>query len=298
MNVCARGAQRARGVMAGLGWLVVLLAAVAAGCSRPRTVLGDLVEARRLAEQVQGDLARSQEAAGRAVMATTEESAQQAAASARQATAQTDATWGQLLPILESLGYRPEMEIAARFQQTFGELKAQDDEVLTLAVESSNLKAQRLSFNDARQEADAVMSALQRAVPAGASAEAKLAAAAVREQVLQIQAVQPRHIWEVTDERMTELEAEMATASRDGREALRRLGAALPRSGAAMADATAALDRFDSLNQEIVRLSRRNSNVRSLALTLGQRRVLAARCEADLRELSDALAQHQLGGTR
>ena len=60
----------------------------------------------------------------------------------------------------------------------------------------------------------------------------------------------------------------------------------------------AALDRFLAVNAEIVVLSRRNSNVRSLALSLAQKRVLAAQCEDALRALEDALAKRGLGGTR
>jgi hypothetical protein len=51
-----------------------------------------------------------------------------------------------------------------------------------------------------------------------------------------------------------------------------------------------------SVNAEIVRLSRRNSNVRSLALTLGQKRTLTARCEEPLHSLQDALAARSLSG--
>ena len=42
------------------------------------------------------------------------------------------------------------------------------------------------------------------------------------------------------------------------------------------------------VNAEIVVLSRRNSNVRSLALSLGQKRMLTAGCEETLRALQDA----------
>jgi len=45
-------------------------------------------------------------------------------------------------------------------------------------------------------------------------------------------------------------------------------------------------------------LSRRNSNVRSLALSLGQKRTLTARCEETLGALQDALAKRGFGGTR
>ena len=62
--------------------------------------------------------------------------------------------------------------------------------------------------------------------------------------------------------------------------------------------AAAALDRFMGINDEIVALSRRNSNVRSLALSLGRKRMVTAECEDDLRALEDALAKHEFSATR
>jgi hypothetical protein len=46
------------------------------------------------------------------------------------------------------------------------------------------------------------------------------------------------------------------------------------------------------LNAQIIGLSRRNTNVRSLALSLDQKRNLIAPCEQGLRALRDAMAKH------
>ena len=53
-----------------------------------------------------------------------------------------------------------------------------------------------------------------------------------------------------------------------------------------------------AINDEIVTLSRRNSNVRSLALSLGRKRMVTAECEDDLRALEEALAKHEFTATR
>jgi len=58
------------------------------------------------------------------------------------------------------------------------------------------------------------------------------------------------------------------------------------------------LDKFAGLNSQIVSLSRRNSNVRSLALSLVQKRNLTATCEDNFRALQDALGKRGLTGTR
>ena len=53
-----------------------------------------------------------------------------------------------------------------------------------------------------------------------------------------------------------------------------------------------------ALNGQIVIVSRRKSNVRSLALALGQKRSLAGTCAESLRALQDALAVRGVGGSR
>ena len=62
--------------------------------------------------------------------------------------------------------------------------------------------------------------------------------------------------------------------------------------------AAAALDRFMSIHKEIITLSRRNSDVRSLALSLGRKRTVTAECEAQLQALEEALAKHEFTATR
>ena len=51
-------------------------------------------------------------------------------------------------------------------------------------------------------------------------------------------------------------------------------------------------------NSAIVALSRRNSNVRALALSLGRKRTVAAECDVRLRALEEALTRHEFTATR
>jgi hypothetical protein len=88
---------------------------------------------------------------------------------------------------------------------------------------------------------------------------------------------------------MTRIEARMKDLARAARTALDDLQAP---------DAVAAFDRFIKINDEIIALSRRNSNVRSLALSLGRKRMVTAECEDDLRALEQALAKHAFSATR
>jgi hypothetical protein len=91
----------------------------------------------------------------------------------------------------------------------------------------------------------------------------------------------------------------MATSEANARSALKELASlGRPELQRGIDAASAALTRFMAINTQLTTLSRRNSNVRSLALSLGQKRTLTAECETSLRALSDRLAKRSFKATR
>jgi hypothetical protein len=88
------------------------------------------------------------------------------------------------------------------------------------------------------------------------------------------------------------MEKEMATSETAARKAIEALRALLPPAAQGQRrTATAALDRFTDLNMQIIALSRRNTNVRSPALSLDEKRTIMTSCEESLRALQAALAK-------
>jgi hypothetical protein len=281
-------------------WLIALVALACAGCAgNLKTSLEQLLEARRLSADLLVQFTKVVDSGNRAVMADTDEASLAFARETEQTTQLVQQDVEALKPNLAGLGYSSETRLLEEFQRRFSEYRALDTSILGLAVENTNLKAQRLSFGPAQQAADAFSAALDkitRSVPAAPWRVAALAATAMAA-VREIQVLQAPHIAEPEDAAMTRIEERMATSEAAARGALQALGGLLPsESRPQLAEAAAALDRFMSANAEIIRLSRRNSNVRSLALSLGQKRTLTARCEETLRSLQDALAQRSIGG--
>jgi hypothetical protein len=91
----------------------------------------------------------------------------------------------------------------------------------------------------------------------------------------------------------------MAGLERTARSALDELHADLPEGRRPPLEAArAALDRFHAAHAEAMTLSRRNSNVRSLLLSMGRKRALTVVCDEALAALADAIAKHQVTGTR
>src|SRR5262249_18409698 len=204
-------------------------------------------------------------------------------------------------PLLKSLGYSAELQMLGEFSSRFAEYQKLDAEILPLAVENTNLKAQQLSFGPAQQAVDEFNRALTTATGAGGNKGCcpEASAARARSAVLSIQVVHSRHIAEAEDTKMTAMEAQMAASDAEARRALTELRAGLPSGAApALVSATAALDRLKAVTGEIVALSRRNTNVRSLALSLGRKRTVAAQCEDQLSALNEALSKHDFTATR
>jgi len=281
--------------------LVAGLMLALTGCrGAPSAAFTELAEARRLAADLRVQFSMAADASNRAVMADTDEESLVFAHEAERATRTVESDIAALAPHLRNLGYPAEVGFLEEFTKHFGQYLALDRSVLELAVENTNLKAQRLSFGPAREAADGFRDALE---PLGSLAkdhcrvEALVAKAVLA--VRDVQVLQAPHIAEADDAAMTRMETEMGALQVTAGDALNRIsGLVDPKAQAQLATASAALDRFKDVSRQIVALSRRNSNVRSLSLSLREKPVLTAACDDSLRSLEDALAKEGFTATR
>src|SRR5262249_38725270 len=138
----------------------------AAGCVNPLTALPKLFEARRLAAEIHVSFTRASEASNRAVMADTDEASIAGKDEATKARQMVDGDLAALEPILKDLGYSEELGYLAGFRTRYEEYRRLDDEILPLAIENTNLKAQQLSFGPAQEAVDAFHAALDGVVSA------------------------------------------------------------------------------------------------------------------------------------
>jgi len=280
--------------------LVVTIAL--ASCYRnPGSVLERMSNARQIAARLQVEFTQASDATNLAVMADTNEASAQFARETEQKMLAVQRDAEALRPLLASLMFSGEKDLLDRFEQQLATYRTLDRNILELAVASTNLKAQRLSFGPAQQAADDFRVALEVVAQGVSENSCQVQALCFRAlaSLRQIQALQAPHIASPLDDVMTRLEQEMTAAEADARSALQSL-AALTRADTKtkVAAAEATLDRFVQCNQQIIALSRRNSNVRALALALGQKRNLAALCEDSLRELNESIAQRGFSATR
>ena len=283
--------------------LALGLSLPALGCrSASDPAFTQLAEARLLADDLRVQLAKASDASDRAVMADTDEESVAFAREADQAAGAIESRSAALSPRLQSLGYAPELHALQEFNDHFGAYRKLDHDVLDLAVQNTNLKAQRLSFGPVRETADGLRDALQAAAQLAPSKDhCRVDALVARAElaVREIQILQAPHIAEPDEAAMTKIEKAMAERLGAAREALKSLGVGASVAMMRQLDAArVALDRFDKLSAELVALSRRNSNVRSLALALRRAPQLVAACDGSLATLQEALAKEGFTGTR
>jgi hypothetical protein len=279
-----------------------LAAITVTACGGSAAVLNQQAEAHRLSADLRVQFARAADASNRAVMADTDDASSSAAHEAGQATQSVQHDSETLRTLLQDLGDRDELAQLDRFKARFDEYRKLDETILPLAIENTNIKAQRLAFGPAQDAVTALRQSLAQAAPFATANNAAAADALVAKATaaaLEIQVIEARHIAESDEAAMSRMEAAMQASGTASRRAIESLRTLLPAAaGPALAAAAASLDQLIAANVAIISLSRRNSNVRSLSLSLGRKRTVSAECTDLLQQLDDTLASHHFAATR
>jgi hypothetical protein len=282
--------------------VAAIAVAAAAGCDGSKAVLTQQAEAHRVSADLRVQFTKAADASNRAVMADTDEASSAAAREAADARQAVQHDVDKLQGLLQDLGDRTEAAPLETFKRRFAEYRKLDDTILPLAVENTNIKAQRLSFGPAQDAVTVFRQALDTAAQTAAAKNAAAVEALVARAIaaaLEIQVIEARHIAESDEAAMSRMESAMKASADTAHQALETLKGQLPpAAGPPLAAAAAALDQLIATNAEIVTLSRRNSNVRSLALSLGRKRTVTAECSDILQALEETLASHHFAATR
>ena len=153
--------------MRSIAFSMVLVGATA-GCD-VNSALEQVSEARRLSADLLVQFTKAADMSNRAVMADTDEASVAFAREAEQAKLAAQTSIDALGPILQGLKFSDEAGLLQEFVGQFAEYRELDRRILDLAVENTNLKAQRLSFGPAQEAADAFRDSLESIAPADAA---------------------------------------------------------------------------------------------------------------------------------
>ena len=254
-----------------------------------------------LVERIQLDLASASEAEKSAVLAITDQDSRTFADQVRAATARADQERRELAEVLAAGGTPGEKDTLAQFTAAFAELQRIDEELLALAVKNTNVKAYALAYGPAAAAVKEMNAALDRLVAAESGAPggktAVLLAFGAETSALRIETLLPPHIAEENDAKMDALEASMASEDAQVRKGLDGL-AAIPKLGKDpdLAAAAARYAEFTRIRTQILSLSRENTNVRSLSISLNERRKAMLACQDSLSSLRQAILAEPTAG--
>jgi hypothetical protein len=255
----------------------------------------DLVDRMRL------NLASGSEAEKSAVMAVTDQDSKTFADQARAAILEVEREQSELGELLAAGGTQNERDLLVQFSRAFTDLQRIDTDLLVLAIKNTNIKAYGLAYGpaaDALKEMGTSLSSLV-TKSAGFPDARNVALLAFGAQIaaLRIQTLLAPHIAEESASKMDEMESQMAM---NDKEVIKDLGglAAIQgfRDNPDLEIARSNYARFGEIRIRILTLSRENTNVQSLTISLGQKRKVLFLCQDILSALQKIILEEPIIG--
>jgi hypothetical protein len=276
-------------ILSGVGWTLVLLLALLYGLqfnlgddSDNRAKKSDILSRMRI------NLLKSVEMEKSAVMAISDQESEVFAKQSLKAANDTEHDLHELSSMAEA---EEERRLVQEFFGCWKDFREIDKMLLDFAVQNTNLKASGLSYTrcaDSVRRFEVSITNLTEIYPENIRI-AKLVYQAIMS-ALKIHNLQAPHINAANDEQMDDIESLMISEADQIRNSLNDLsGITDMRGRSSLNDANTAFTEFMTVNTEVVKLSRQNSNIRSLELSLGKKRNVAAHCEEILGLMQEKL---------
>lgn len=257
-----------------------------------------------LVNAMRQSLAAASEAQNSAVMSTGEQDSKTFAEEARSSTAALERGRNELESLLKSHTGPQVVEQMTRVTQSLREFRQIDEQLLDLAVQSSNRKAFSLAFGPAMnllKEMDQPLSRIvadEAELPPDDRLRAVRLAGEIRVGILRMQVLLMPHIAEASDQKMDEFEQELSAIDSKCQTDLAELGKLLPKNDQSNLETTKShYAEFEELKSQIIKLSRQNTDVRAAAIVLKEKRKAMLACQDALAALEHAIRSEQITST-
>ncbi len=255
-----------------------------------------VVQKIELLSQMRINLLKSVEMEKNAVMALTDEESQQFADQSLAASAAVEQNLKTLVPLVSASSLKDEEKLAMEFNTCWTEFGKLDQVILQLAVQNTNLKAAGLSREKGAEAMQRFVAALEGVVRSNLGIANQDRAAVTLPSLLastaglQIFNLHSFHIAETSNEKMDQIELHINAKEKEVRHSLEELFTIVdPKSQDDLLQAKAAFSEFMEVTAKVINLSRQNSNIKSLELSLGRKRIIAAQCEEVLAALQKSV---------
>jgi hypothetical protein len=243
------------------------------------------------------------EAEKNAVLAITDEASEAFATQARQAADGVENSRKEIESIIHQEKLPRETEMINEFNSCWSQYRKLDETILDLAIQNTNLKAQKISATQCAQEMEHFEESLNRIINRNRNEsqcnKAVMLSYEALTASLKVFALHKPHIEEANDHEMDKIEQSIKSYDESARKALGSL-----RSIANLSDnedlknAETAYERFLNLTGEVLKLSRMNTNIKSADLSLGKIRLISSQCQEILATLQETVQAQQFKATR
>jgi hypothetical protein len=243
-----------------------------------------------LVNNIQHRLLESVEDEKSAVLATTDAESADFAAQSKRSAEEIEQSKTRLAELITADARPDEVEKLATFDAKWTELKAIDARLLDLAVANSNVKATHLLAQEGSAALDRFITSVDAMTLACSDVAVVRSLATAATSVARIQSLLLVHIPEASDAEMTTLEARIQRLGATVDAALREAGPSIPSTASsAAADGAQAWADYQRVAAEVIRLSRLNTNVISVDVSIHEKRTATRACLDALGELRSAI---------
>ncbi len=262
-----------------------------------KSIKGNLLSSMRI------HLLEAIESEKNAVMAITDEESESFAAKARQATDSVEKNRKEIETIIHKDEFQRETELLNEFNACWTQYRKLDETILNLAVQNTNLKAQKISSTQCAQEIAWFEESLNRIIQHNKKgkqcSEIAMYAYEALTASLNIYALHKPHIEETDDHAMDKIEQRIKSYDGSAKDALAALNRnADPSDREDLKNTEQAYLQFMNLTGEVLRLSRMNTNIKSSELSLGKQRMISSQCQEILATLQESVQARQSKATR
>jgi hypothetical protein len=243
------------------------------------------------------------EAEKNAVLAISDEASAAFATQARGAADSVEQGRKQIESIIHQEKLPQETEMINEFNSCWSQYRKLDDTILNLAIQNTNLKAQKISATQCAHEMENFEASLNRLIyrntkDSQCNTAIRLSYEALTAS-LNIFALHKPHIEEADDQEMDKIEQRIKSYDESARKALGALrGITGLSDNEDLKQAETAYERFMNLTGEVLKLSRMNTNIKSAELSLGKIRLISSQCQEILATLQETVQAQEFNATR
>jgi len=267
------------------------------------STFGKIIQENEIVSQMRIDLLKSVEMEKNAVMAVTDDESRNFAGQSLAASAAVEKNLELLNSLIKAAPRQTEQKLIADFSDCWTEFRRLDQEILDLAVQNTNLKAASLSREKGSETIERIENILKNVMSAyaGSGKDSRVTRLSYRiiNTALKIQILHSAHIAESSDLKMDQLEAKIKSEESEAAKCLHELDEIVDQQNRnGLLQAKDAFSEFNRVTAAVVQLSRQNSNIKSLELSLSKKRKATIICDEILAAFQESVQKRSFPATK